>query len=224
MAEHDSNAHRARGLIRFILKSEVDVRLDALAKNDCFPVNCTQYMDLTPEKRRHIFGRASVNMNSLYVLSMGLSFLDKHAVDVDEILTAANISYTEALSIETTAEQLANIANDYLTQTDFSEIDCSYRFFSPKSDESQENWFKRELLDIANNRKAHFLVNIDYNEVVGHDAIGELSSAYRETAHLKEFWVACIDYLYETDVVILADMSAASSRSARVSLPWEAGN
>ncbi|MBH68408.1 MAG: hypothetical protein CMM58_08650 [Rhodospirillaceae bacterium] len=212
MAEHDSNAHRARGLIRFILKSEIDVRLNALAKNDCFPVNCTQYMDLTPEKRRHIFGRASVNMNSLYVLSMGLSFLDKHAVDVDEILTAANISYTDALSIETTAEQLANIANDYLTHTDFSEIDCSYHCFSPRGNESQENWFKRKLLDIANNPKAHFLVNIDYNEVVGHDAIGELSSAYRETAHLKEFWVACIDYLYETDVVILADMSAASSQ------------
>ena len=45
---------------------------------------------------------------------MGLSFLDKHAVDVDEILAAANISYTKALSIETTAKQLAEIANEYL--------------------------------------------------------------------------------------------------------------
>ena len=126
MADHDTNAHRARGLIRFIRKSAVENRLDALAKSDCFPVNCTQYMDLTPEKRRHIFGRASLNMNSLYVLSMGLSFLDKHAIDVDEILAAANISYTKALSIETTAKQLAEIANEYLTHQEFSEVDCSY--------------------------------------------------------------------------------------------------
>ena len=115
MSDHDSSAQRARGLIRFIIKKDVDVRLDALAKSDCFPVNCTQYIDLTPEKRRHIFGRASTNLNSLYVLSMGLSFLDNHAIDVDEILYAANISYTEALSIETTAQELTNIANKYLS-------------------------------------------------------------------------------------------------------------
>ena len=54
MTDHDTNAHRARGLIRFIRKSAVENRLDALAKSDCFPVNCTQYMDLTPEKIHEI--------------------------------------------------------------------------------------------------------------------------------------------------------------------------
>ena len=67
-------------------------------------------------------------------------------------------------------------------------------------------------MKIANNPNSHFLVNIDYNEVLGHTAIGELNSVYRETAPLKEFWVACIDYSYENDVVILADMSVASSQ------------
>ena len=47
-------------------------------------------------------------------------------------------------------------------------------------------------------------MNIDYNEVLGHKAVGESNNQYRETAPLKEFWVACIDYLYENDVVILA--------------------
>ncbi len=212
MSDHDTNAHRARGLIRFIRKSAVENRLDALAKSDCFPVNCTQYMDLTPEKRRHIFGRASLNMNSLYVLSMGLSFLDKHAVDVDEILAAANISYTKALSIETTAKQLAEIANEYLTHQEFSEVACSYLYFQAGKGKTKSVWFKEQLLKIANNPNAHILVNIDYNNVLGHTAIVETSSTYRETAPLKEFWVACIDYSYETDVVILADMSVASSQ------------
>ena len=146
MTDHDTNAHRARGLIRFIRKSAVENRLDALAKSDCFPVNCTQYMDLTPEKRRHIFGRASLNMNSLYVLSMGLSFLDKHAIDVDEILAAANISYTKALSIETTAKQLAEIANEYLTHQEFSEVDCSYLNFEADEEKTKDVWFKEQLL------------------------------------------------------------------------------
>ena len=212
MTDHDTNAHRARGLIRFIRKSAVENRLDALAKSDCFPVNCTQYMDLTPEKRRHIFGRASLNMNSLYVLSMGLSFLDKHAIDVDEILAAANISYTKALSIETTAKQLAEIANEYLTHQEFSEVDCSYLNFEAGEEKTKDVWFKEQLLKIANNPNAHLLVNIDYNDVLGHTAIGEISNTYRETAPLTEFWVACIDYSYETDVVILADMSVASSQ------------
>ena len=212
MTDHDSSAHRARGLIRFIRKSAVENRLDALAKSDCYPVNCTQYMDLTPEKRQHIFGRASLNMNSLYVLSMGLSFLDRHAVDVDEILAAANISYTKALSIETTAKQLSAIANEYLTHLEFSEVECSYLCFDGAKDETKDSWFKKQLLKIANNPNSHFLVNIDYNEVLGHTAIGELNSVYRETAPLKEFWVACIDYSYENDVVILADMSVASSQ------------
>ena len=212
MSDHDSSAQRARGLMRFIIKKDVDVRLDALAKSDCFPVNCTQYIDLTPEKRRHIFGRASTNLNSLYVLSMGLSFLDNHAIDVDEILYAANISYTEALSIETTAQELTNIANKYLTGSDFSDVNCTNHFYDQTIDETKEGWFKTQLLKIANNANAHFLVNIDYNEVLGHKAVGESNNQYRETAPLKEFWVACIDYLYENDVVILADMSPASSQ------------
>ena len=163
MSDYDSSAQRARGLMRFIIKKDVDIRLDALAKSDCFPVNCTQYIDLTPEKRRHIFGRASTNLNSLYVLSMGLSFLDNHAIDVDEILYAANISYTEALSIETTAQELTNIANKYLTGSDFSDVNCTNHFYDQATDETKEGWFKTQLLKIANNANAHFLVNIDYN-------------------------------------------------------------
>ena len=212
MSDHDSSAHRARGLMRFIIKKDVDVRLDALAKSDCFPVNCTQYIDLTPEKRRHIFGRASTNLNSLYVLSMGLSLLDNHAIDVDEILSAANISYTEALSIETTALELTNITNKYLTSSELSDVNCTHHFYEKSAKETKEGWFKAQLLNIANNTEAHFLINIDYNKVLGHKAIGESNNQYRETAPLKEFWVACIDYLYESDVVILADMSPASSQ------------
>ena len=42
---------------------------------------------------------------------------------VDEILAVRNISYTKALSIETTAKQLSEIANEYLTHLEFSEVE-----------------------------------------------------------------------------------------------------
>jgi gamma-glutamylcyclotransferase (GGCT)/AIG2-like uncharacterized protein YtfP/glutaredoxin-related protein/3-polyprenyl-4-hydroxybenzoate decarboxylase len=212
MTDHDGSAQRARGLLRFIVKKEVDVRLNALANSDCFPVNCTQYIDLTPEKRRHIFGRSSTNLNSLYVLSMGLSLLDDHAIDVDELLSAVDISYTDALSIETTAQELTNIANKYLSSNEFSELVSSHHSFDPDKDDSKESWLKTELLSIANDPKSILLINIDYNEVLGYSAIGNKNSHYRETAPLEEFWAVCIDYIYEQDVVILADMSPASSQ------------
>ena len=100
LADYDGGSKRSRGMMRFIIKKDIDVRLDALAKCDCYPVNCTQYIDLTPEKRRHIFSRSSTNMNSLHVLAMAMGILDNHPVDVDEILSAAHLSYTESLSFE----------------------------------------------------------------------------------------------------------------------------
>ena len=212
IADHDGSSLRSRGLIRFIVKKEVNVRLATLAKSECYPVNCTQYLDLTPEKRRHIFGRSSTNLNSFHVLAMALSILDNHLVDVDEILEAARLSYTEALSFETTAQQLAEIADDYLTRIEYSDVKPSLRTFSDSDEVTKEGWFKVQLLSIATNPSAHFMINIDYNEVMGYEAIHSAASAYSETPLLKEFWVIVVDYLYESDVVILADMSSATSQ------------
>ena len=212
MTDHDNSSMRSRGLMRFIVKKEVNVRLDALAKSDCYPVNCTQYIDLTPEKRRAIFSRSSTNLNSLCVLSMGISLLGNQPIDVDQILVAADLSYTEALTFETTSEQLNIVANDYLSSVEYTDIKCSYRCFNDSQETTKEAWFKSQLLSIANRPDAYLIINIYYNEVMGYTAISDAPNQFRETAYLREFWCICVDYLFESDVVILADMSPATSQ------------
>jgi phosphopantothenoylcysteine synthetase/decarboxylase/gamma-glutamylcyclotransferase (GGCT)/AIG2-like uncharacterized protein YtfP/glutaredoxin-related protein len=212
MVDHDSSAMRGRGMLRFIIKKDVKVRLDALANSECYPENCTQYIDLTPEKRRHIFSRSSTNLNSFCVLSMGLGILDNHPVDVDEILGAAQLTYTEALSFETTTEQLARFANDYLSHAGINNLACSLHSFADSNEESAEVWLKKELLTIAKNPKAYLMVNIDYNSVIGFSSIHSAPNQYRETPLLKEYWCVCVDYLFESDTVILADMNSATSQ------------
>jgi hypothetical protein len=56
------------------------------------------------------------------------------------------------------------------------------------------------------------MINIDLNEVLGHEAIAEPPTVYRETALLHEFWCLCIAYDAETDYVTLVDMSPATSQ------------
>ena len=92
------------------------------------------------------------------------------------------------MSIETTALELTNIANKYLTGSEFSDVNCTHHLYDNTTSETKEGWFKTQLLKIANDTNAHFLVNIDYNEVLGHKAVGESNNPYRETAPLKEFW------------------------------------
>jgi gamma-glutamylcyclotransferase (GGCT)/AIG2-like uncharacterized protein YtfP/glutaredoxin-related protein/3-polyprenyl-4-hydroxybenzoate decarboxylase len=214
MAEHDGSSMRSRGLMRFVARNAVNTRLETLVR-ECIVVDSTQHLDLSPEKRRKIFNRPSTNLNSLCVLSLSMGILGNREVDEDIILAAANISYTAALTYETTAEELTRVANKYLAQFGDHGLSCQYHQYDrldASQSGSKKQWFKNQMLKLANEDDLHLLVNINFNEVLGYTAISAADNAMKETPLLKEFWCICLDYDTITDIVTMADMSPATSQ------------
>lgn len=214
MAEHDGSSMRSRGLMRFVARKAVNTRLETLVR-ECIVVDSTRYLELSPEKRKKIFNRSSTNLNSLCVLSLSMGILGSKEVDEDVILSAANISYTAALTYETTAEELSRVANKYLAKAGDQGIRSQHYQFDrldAGQSGSKKQWFKNQLLKLGNEEVSHLLVNIDFNKVLGYTAISAPENELRETPLLKEFWCICLDYDSMTDIVTMADMSAATSQ------------
>jgi gamma-glutamylcyclotransferase (GGCT)/AIG2-like uncharacterized protein YtfP/glutaredoxin-related protein/3-polyprenyl-4-hydroxybenzoate decarboxylase len=214
MAEHDGSSMRSRGLMRFVARKAISTRLETLVR-ECIVVDSTRYLELSPEKRRKIFNRSSTNLNSLCVLSLSMGILGHREVDEDIILAAANISYTAALTYETTAEELSRVANKYLAQSGDHGISCQfyqYDRLDAGQSGSKKQWFKNQMQKLGSEDGLHLLVNINFNEVLGYTAIHAADNAMKETPLLKEFWCICLDYDSISDIVTMADMSPATSQ------------
>ena len=213
MAEHDGSSMRSRGLIRFVARKAVNTRLETLVR-ECICVNSTFFLEMSPEKRRNIFNRSSTNLNSICVLALSIGLLTNRQIDEDLLLAAANISYTAALTYETSAEELATVATKFLAQPGFGNVSCKHVAFDRLDDggaKSGKVWLRKLLMQLGEDNNNHVLLNIDFNGVLGYEAIASPANKSRETPLLKEFWCICLHFDAVTNIVTMADMSPATS-------------
>lgn len=214
MSDRDGTSMRSRGMLRFSARAAVKTHLQTL-KQDCNYVDSTRYLAKDPKKRRNLFRRASPNMNSIGVLAESLAIHGDHQVDEDKLLRTAQASFTETVSRVATAKEMHEMAQKYLSQSD--DVHLGSAFHSYETDktgtsQSPQDWFRDQLQSLVVNKDRHLMINIDFNRVIGIEAIRPPENAYRETALLEEFWCLCIAYDPDTDLVTVVDMSPATSQ------------
>ena len=215
MSDRDGTSMRARGLLRFSARQAVSTQLQCL-KQECNYVDSTRYFADGRNKSRNLFRRASPNLNSLGVLAESLAILGDSQVNEDKLLLSTTASYTETLSRVSTAREMNQIAEMYLSHSTDIHLASAFRGYSERpaaaDDMSPKAWFKAQLMSLNVHDGRHLMINIDLNRVLGFEAIKAPANVYRETALLEEFWCLCIAYDEEEDLVTLVDMSPATSQ------------
>lgn len=214
MSDRDGTSMRSRGMLRFSAMAAVKSHLQTL-KQDCNYVDSTQFLSKDPKKRRNLFRRASPNMNSIGVLAESLAIHGDHQVDEDRLLRTAEASFTDAVSRVASAKEMHEMARRYLSQSEEVHLGSSFRSYTEDKDDSAqtpEDWFSAQLKSLNDKEDRHLMINIDFNRVIGFDAIRPPENAYRETALLEEFWCLCIAYDEDSDLVTVVDMSPATSQ------------
>ena len=214
MSDRDSGSMRSRGLLRFSARSAVSTELQTL-KQDCHYVDSTIHLNISNEKRHEMFRRATPNLNGLSVLAESFEIFGETRASEDKLLQATNVSYTESLGTVRSAEELSEIAQQYLAKGTELHLQAEFRCFNDRpedGDATAEDWFRQQLESLNQHKKRHLMINIDLNAVLGHEAIARPDSVYRETALLQEFWCLCIAYDEATDYVTIVDMSPATSQ------------
>ncbi|MBO9447983.1 flavoprotein [Ruegeria sp. R14_0] len=214
MSDRDGTSMRSRGMLRFSAREAVKTHLQTL-KQDCNYVDSTRYLAKDPKKRRNLFRRASPNMNSLGVLAESLAILGDEAVDEDKLLFATETDLSDKLSRVSTAMEMHDLAQRYLTQSQIGHLGSAFRSYAQRPVEDHttpEEWFCDRLRGLNKAHDRHLMINIDFNRVLGFEVIRPPANVYRETALLEEFWCLCIAYDEETDLVTVVDMSPATSQ------------
>ncbi|WP_170575417.1 flavoprotein [Ruegeria atlantica] len=214
MSDRDGTSMRSRGILRFSAREAVKTNLQTL-QQDCNYVDSTLYLAKDPKKRRNLFRRASPNMNSLGVLAESLAILGDEQVDEDKLLIATQANLTDALSRVSTAKEMHNLAQRYLSQTPHVHLGSTFHSYAlrPNPEEiTPERWFRDQLHLLNSDDDCHLMINIDFNRVLGFEVIRPPENVYRETALLEEFWCLCIAYDEDSDLVTVVDMSPATSQ------------
>jgi 3-polyprenyl-4-hydroxybenzoate decarboxylase/gamma-glutamylcyclotransferase (GGCT)/AIG2-like uncharacterized protein YtfP len=214
MSDRDGGSMRARGLLRFSAREAVSTELATLAQ-DCRYLDSTAHLDISSEKRREMFRRATPNLNGLSVLAESFEIFGDHWASEDKLLRSTDLSYTDSLRTVRSAKQLAEIAQQYVAKFPELHLQAEFRCFDERpetGDADAEAWFRSQLRSLNEHEVRHLLVNIDLNAVLGHEAVAVPDSGFVETALLKEFWCICIGYDEATDRVTLVDMSPATSQ------------
>lgn len=214
MADRDSGSRRSRGILRFSAREAVRTELQSL-RQDCHYVDSTVHLDISNEKRHEMFRRATPNLNGLSVLAESLEIFGDQRATEDKLLRATDVSYTGSLGTVRSAAELAEIAQKYFVKFPDLHLDAEFRCFDRRAGSgpyTADEWFKQQLSELGKAGPRHLMLNIDLNEVLGHEAIAIPEGKYVETALLNEFWCLCIAYDAETDYVTLVDMSPATSQ------------
>lgn len=212
MSDRDSGSMRARGFLRFSARDAIDTDLTSLPQ-PCRYLDSTRHLDISNEKRREMFRRATPNLNGLSVLAESFEVFGDHWASEDKLLRSTDVSYTDALRRGRSAKDLAEVARQYLLKCPDLNLEVEYRRFGDDLAASDPAaWFTGQLQALNTHEKRHLLVNIDINAVLGHETVAVPESAYVETALLKEFWCICIAYDARSDRVTLVDMSPATSQ------------
>ncbi|NOD99195.1 hypothetical protein GS610_18480 [Ruegeria sp. HKCCD6228] len=214
MSDRDGTSMRSRGLLRFSARAAVKTHLKTF-KQRCNYVDSTRYLAKDPKKRRNLFRRATPNMNSIGVLVESLAIHGDYRVDEDELLRAAQVSFTDTVRRVATAKDMHDMVEKYIRQSENLHLSSSFQSFETRDDKSiqtPEDWFKAQLKSLTPDSNRHLMINIDFNRVTGIEAIRPPDNVFRETALLEEFWCLCIDYDEDEDVVTIVDMSPATSQ------------
>lgn len=212
MSDRDGGSMRARGFLRFSAREAVSTELETLAQ-PCRYLDSTRHLDISNEKRREMFRRATPNLNGLSVLAESFEIFGDHWANEDKLLRSTTVSYADSLRTARSAAQLAEIARQYLVRFPELHLEVEHRAFDLGAGGTDpETWFASQLRHLNEHEARHLLINIDLNAVLGHEAVATPDSRYVETALLKEFWCICIGYDAATDRVTLVDMSPATSQ------------
>ena len=213
MTARDGSSFRSRGLLRFSVGEATASILDALP-HDISQVDMTDHLHISRGNIASHFNRSTTNLNSLSTLAMALRLQGYSDASVDEMIAAANIPHSQALSYVPTIEMLAQTVQRYLSHTGTTGISCLNLNYEDDAEagESRLDFFRRQLQEVSQDSHAQLLFNVDINKVAGCVAVELPSHVHSETALLKEFWCVALDYDAETDAVTITDSSSATSQ------------
>ncbi|AXI54883.1 hypothetical protein C1J05_10595 [Sulfitobacter sp. JL08] len=220
MSDRDGSSHRARGILRFSARGAVATELKAI-KREIRYVDSTIHLNISNDKRHEMFRRSTPNLNGLSVLAESFEIFGDNGASEDKLMQVAELSYTESLSKVRSAAELTKIARLYLAKMEDLHVEAEFRSFNTRTKDSPdtpEAWFEAQLQTLKRpqnqkeKKKRHLQINIDLNQVLGHNAVALPSSEFTETTLLQEFWCLCIAYDETTDYVTLVDMSPATSQ------------
>ena len=220
MTERDETSTRSRGLLQLAAKSAFGIQPQSLERLHR-ALNMTQFLTAKSGNYSHLFRRSPKNLGALSALSLSLRFLTRANVFPDDLIRAADIPYSDAISMVPNAHELGEIAQRFLLQESMEGVVCRVDSFAdhdtaPESIEDKETpepiaWLESRLSDLRFGGNAVFVINLDVNVVLGCAAISVPSSPFHYTSVLDEFWCVCIHHDPDTRKVFLANIHPATT-------------
>ncbi len=214
MVQRDGSSLRARGLLRFSARDAAATRLSTF-DHHVTQVDMTDHLDVDRSRMASFFQRSTTNLNSLGTLALAIRLLGRNNVDTDELMRAADIAPSRALSFVPTTEMLAQAVQRYMAHVGSDGITChplNYAEHASRKNENVEAWFERQLARLADEGTSQIVINIDINKVLGCDAVQMKGGHAHETPLLREFWCICTGYDTDTGTVTVTDISSATTQ------------
>ena len=219
MTQRDGSSHRSRGLLRFTTQNAFTSTLDSL-EFSIREADMTDYLAIGDHNINSFFRDSTTNLNSLSTSALALRQLGVQQAEVDHLMHTLRLSYTELLSKAPSPESLYQLIKRYLEAIDRNDIRCHLSQYSTErlENESQYEFLRRNIETIKLERQHQMIVNIDMNALMGGPCIEWPNAQFSETAVIKQFWCACIDYQSNSRLATLLDSTISTSLAWKTKL------
>lgn len=186
--------------------------LDGLERH-AIQADLSDYLEVDDNSVAFFFRDPTTNLNSISTLAIALRQLGIRQAETDHIMHTLRIPYTELLSKVPTHEALCQIINRYLQAMNIQDLQCqSYRYCKDRLEsENQLQFFQRQLASISIKRQSLMILNIDINKLMAGPAVELPNAQFTETAVLKQFWCACIDFDAASQMATITDSTVSTS-------------